>query len=305
MNIQKPVYIRDLFGGKVTVIVFGAPVNWNYAGTSREDMEAKNPGITAILEEVMRKYGIKRALVPKPAFNAKVVTDADLPNELLPNFFRGADADGVLLEKSGDAYFLASADCLAAAIFDSRTNSVVALHCGRDALMDRKRINEGEAVKREHESVIRAGVRQLDNCFQFRHLSRRDVYCNNEFGCLLGGDDEIMARLCDHSGMSAYLAAGIRPETFDHSTTDEKYGAANKRMIDHLSALPNVVTNTQSGTIDLFALVRHQLGQYWIEDIKEDEFDTATSKDAEDNFEFHSNRLRSKVERNLVIIKLN
>jgi copper oxidase (laccase) domain-containing protein len=291
VNLQKPVYVRELFDGKATIIVFGAPFNWNYAGTSREDMEAKNPGITKAIEEVMRKYDIKRAFVPKPAFNAKVVTDADLPYESLPNFFRGADADGVILTHPGDAYFLASADCLGVAIFDDRSNSLAALHCGRDAVIDRKQILGNDAECREHSSVVDAAIDQLD------FMSSIAAYNS--------GSPKMVPYREVHDRIQAYLAAGIRPETFVHPTTDHPFAAANKLMVEYLSALPaSVVTNAQAGTIDLFALVRHQLGEYGIKGITEDEFDTATSKDAEGNFLFHSNR-RDKTLRNLVVIKLN
>jgi copper oxidase (laccase) domain-containing protein len=301
VNIPEPVYVRDLFGGKATIIVFGAPFNWNYAGASREEMEVKNPCITSVIEEVVRKYGIKRAFVPKPAFNAKVVKDEDLPNELLPNFFRGADADGVILEKSGDAYFLASADCLGVAIFDDRTNSLAALHCGRDAVIDRKRILEGDDARRKDFSVINAAIGELDVLAE--HKTSADRHSLANLGFASGPQDEVP--LCEiHDSIQVYLAAGIRPETFDHPTMDHLYASANKTMIDHLVALPDVVTNPQSGTIDLFALVRHQLGAYRVKNIQEDEFDTATSKDTDGNLLFHSNR-RDKVKRNLVIIKLN
>lgn len=284
-RIPNPVYVKDLFDGKVTIIVFGAPFNWNYAGASRAEMEAKNPGITTALEEVMRKYNIHCALVPKPAFNAKVVTDEDLPNELLPNFFRGADADGVILKESGDAYFLASADCLAAVIFDPQTGVVAALHCGRNALVDRMHLNAGD--RRKHETVIDAACDALDE---------------------IAYDEE---SLDEYKKLQVFLAAGIRPETFNHPIHDEKYGAANKRMIDHLvllqskrGQLPPIVTDVEAGKIDLFALARHQLAAQDITEIAEDEFDTATTMNINGGFVFHSNR-RDESLRNLVVIRRN
>ena len=290
VNIPEPVYVRDLFGGKVTIIVFGAPFNWNYAGASREEMEAKNPGITAALEEVMRKYNIRRALVPKPAFNAKVVTDVDLPNELLPTFFRGADADGVILERSGDAYFLASADCVAVALFDPQTGIAAGLHCGRNAVIDRACLDSDGETRREHESVIHAAVQALDR---------------------IAFDLPEESLLTETFDIQAFLAAGIRPETFDHPTKDPKYGTANQRMVDHLlylqlkrGHLPSIVTDEVAGKIDLFALVRHQLDSEDVTMIEEDEFDTATSKDADGKLIFHSNR-RDPTERNLVVIMRN
>lgn len=321
MSIPKPVYVRKLFDGKVTLIVFGAPFNWNYAGTSREDMEAKNPGITAALEEVMREYGIKCALVPKPAFNAKVVTDADLPNELLPNFFRGADADGVILEKPGDAYLLASADCLATAIWDPRMGILAALHCGRDALVDRNRLNKSEGAKRTDESVIGTAMKMLDSAMRAK-LQGDGSEAPNEMGWLTGSDEQNESQINDHNLLRAFLAAGIRPEEFDHPTVDHAYAVPNKAMIDYLelyearsdirrmnrlqsnALLPKIVTDLKEGKIDLFALVCRQFDEHNVEQIEEDEFDTATSKDAAGNFLFHSNR-RDKNLRNLVIVKLN
>jgi len=318
--LPKPVYEQKLFCGKATMIVFGAPFDWNYAGANREEMEAKNPGISLALEEVMHTYDIRRALVPKPAFNAKVATANDLKIELLPGFFRGMDADGVLLTEPGDAYFLASADCLTTALFDVRMNAVAALHCGRDALIDRKFIDH--MPKRDHTSVIDAGVRHLDELFQFAHLSSRDVCENNEFGWLQGGDEENMERLYNHTGMVAYLAAGIRPDTFEHPTVNHPYAEANARMVKWLELFearsnilhtyhgrstnshPRVVTDSASGKIDLFALVRRQLWACRVDRLEEDAFDTATSTGPDGEFLFHSNR-RDKLKRNLVVVRLN
>lgn len=277
-STPKPLYVRNVFGGKASVIVFGASRDWSYRGETAEEIESKNPGIAKELERVMKRFHIKRALSPKPVFNAKVVKENDLSQEILPHFFRGADADGVILTKPGDAYFLASADCLTAAFYDPQANAVAALHCGRDAVIDRKRLNEGEHAKRENESVVDAAIRLVG------HEKHRDQ-------------------------IQAYLAAGIRPETFDHPTVEHPYAQENKRMIDHLVGLSHkkkIVLDSQKGIIDLFALVRHQLEQHKVkaENIAEDEFDTATSKDAHGKFLLHSNR-RNKTKRNLVIVRFN
>ncbi len=280
--LPEPIYTKDLFDGRATIIVFGASRNWSYKGETREEIERNNPGITDVLLRVMRKYKIKRALVPKPVFNAKVVMDRELQKEILPNFFRGADADGVILTKPGDAYFLASADCLCASFYDPQANAVAALHCGRDALVDRKRLNDGEEAKRLNESVVDAAIELVG------HKKHRDQ-------------------------IFAYLAVGIRPDMFEHPTVDHQHALENKRMIDHLISLQEqspdlspIVLDQQTGKIDLFELVRHQLMAHGIkhENIQEDEFDTATSQDKKGNFLLHSNR-RDKTKRNLVIVRFN
>ncbi|MCX6714918.1 MAG: laccase domain-containing protein [Candidatus Uhrbacteria bacterium] len=301
VRAYQPVYERDLFGGKAKIIVFGAlDGDWNYAGVSVDEINAKNPVVVNRLLSIMDRYNIKRALVPKPSFNAKVVTDVDLPNELLPNFFRGADADGVILEQPGDAYFLASADCLATALFDPHTNMVAALHCGRDAVIDRNRLDSRGAEHRENESVIDAAIKMLDR-----------------LSC------EMPDRPCDGQPieMQVFLAAGIRPEKFEHNTWRHPLYAnlgiappesvRNMGLIDHLENLqvkrghlPSIVTENAFGRINLFALVRHQLDAHGVTQIEEDEFDTATSTDSNGNFLFHSNR-RDRTLRNLVVIKRN
>ncbi len=310
MSIPEPVYVRDLFGGKATVIAFGAPFNWNYAGTSREEMEAKNPGITAALEEVMRRFDIQRALVPKPSFDANVVTEHDLPNELLPNFCRGADADGVILTKPDDAYFLASADCLATLIYDDRTGALSANHCGRESIIDKKAILAGLPQSREFPSIIDAAIKRLD---QLAGERLKPIWMPQDFSSY----EEIPPHL-DHTGLQVFLAAGIRPETFEHPTVDHKFAAENKLMIDalvrsdleHASQPGNteVVTNAVRGNIDLFALVRRQLLDRDVQasSIIDDGYDTATTTDEQGNPLFQCNRLdptRSK--RNLIIVRLN
>ena len=304
MNELAPIYVRTFANGKVTVAAYGGPFNWNFAGASREEMEAKNPGISQALLGVMEAAGIKRALVPKPAFNAQVVTKDDLGFEIIPNFYRGADADGVIITEPGDAYFLASADCLATALFDHRSGTLAALHCGRDALIDRKLINEGYKAAREQASVIDTAVQRLQKCLPQ----------------MVGNIEEVLTAAFDMSKLTAYLMAGIRPKTFDHPTIDNPYAEANNRMIDHLikfetmsdtprrgyptRRFPPVVTDSVLGKIDLFSLVRRQLAEQRVTNVHEDEFDTATSKAPNGDFLFHSNR-RDKVKRNLVIIKLN
>lgn len=287
-----PVYTRDLFGGALTIVVYGASRNWNYAGDSVEQMEEKNPGITAAIAEVMAEFGIKRALVPKPAFNALIAMSSDLTLQRLPNFWRGADADGVLLERAGDAYFLASADCLTTVLWSPDKRIAMALHCGRDALVDRGEISGGN--RRNFSSVIdRAAV-----------VAGESLH-----------------------GFQAYLAAGIGPSHFTHPTTETVRGSDgvevknrwrdnNRRLIEHLLqkwqyTLPSVrrelvVTDEALGKIDLAALVVSQLYSHnvTLSDIFRDGHNTAVDFGVDGNFLFHSNR-RDPTQRNLVVVRRN
>ena len=290
--MYKAVYVRTLFDGAVEIAVYGTCRNWNFAGDSAAQIESMNPGIIEAIAWVMQQHGIKRALVPKPAFNAVITTAEDLMDQRLPNFWRGVDADGVVLERSGDAYLLASADCLATCLYNPEAHYAMALHCGRDALIDRKSLSGG---------VVRSFPSVIDNA------------------AFIAGD-----RI---EQLQAFLAAGIGPDSFTHPTTatvpgsngievENKYLAANQRLIEHLlekwqNVLPSdrrklVVTNEAQGKIDLIALVTAQLFSMGVPlpQIQWDGHDTATNRDGKRRFLFHSNR-RDHDQRNLVVVKLN
>lgn len=292
---DQPVYKQKLFDGAATIAVYGTSRNWNFAGASRAEMEAKNPGIADAISAVMGEMGVIRAFVPKPTFNARVVLRYHLEVEVLPFFYRGQDADGVLLTHSDDAYFLASADCLAAIVYDPCTNELVGLHCGRDALIDRNKINGGDP--REFASVIDAGINKI----------------------LVSRASKLGSAFYDTSSLRVFLAAGIGPEVFIHPTTKMVMGAdgtlvgnayadANARMIDFLLETfgETVVPNRSLGTIDLRALATAQLVRLGVHEsnIQWDGHDTATDTDTDGNFLFHSNR-RDRVKRNLVVVRLN
>lgn len=308
MHLPNPVYQRPLFNGRASLIVYGAPTNWRFAGKTSAEMDVNNPGVTALINGLMERHAVKRAFAPAPAFNAEVVTDKDLHEEILPGFFRGANADGVILTKPGDAYFLASADCLTTAVYDRFSGFVAGLHCGRDALIDRKRLRDGEnarkCVQRKYSTVIDAGVFLL----MMMHLYSSSGKPRYDSLLLPKKEGTNLDRF------DAFLAAGIRPDSFAHPLSDEFRGRDNRHMIEWLEeyqrkdlSLPKIVTDHDQGKIDLFALVRHDLTYFQgcrPGNILEDTFDTATSKDADGEFLFHSNR-RDRTKRNLVILRLN
>lgn len=294
-EVLKPVY-RERLWNAVEVTVFGAVRNWNFAGETIEEIETRNPGVIAAVQEVMRELDIKRALVPKPAFNARVVSARDLIKEIFPNFFRGADADGAIITQPGDAYFLASADCLTAVLYHEPAHQLVGLHCGRNALVDRDRLAGKPA--RESESVIDAGIR------------------------LLSQDGRV-----DPRAFRAFLAAGIGPESFTHPTTEtitlpdgrvvpNGYREANLQLLRHFQPLEwlntpharqrKVIVDVDQGQLDLVGIVQAQLRAHrvWIDRIEWDGHDTATDLvPGTEDFLFHSYR-RDQSQRNLVVVKL-
>ena len=208
--MYEPVYRKQLFDGAMEVTVYGTSRNWSLAGDSAHEMEEKNPGIRDAIADVIDTHGIKRALSPRPTFNAQIVTSDDLTDQRLPRLFRGADADGVLLDRPGDAYLLASADCPTVALY-SRHYGAVGLHCGRDCLVDRRAIDGIEP--RQYESVFKHSFLGFEE-------GRAETF-------------------------RAFIAAGIGPDSFQHLTTEtmldegqvvpNPYCATNRKLIDYLS----------------------------------------------------------------------
>ncbi len=295
--MRKPVYKRSLWRG-VEVVVFGADRNWSIAGGSREEIDANNPGVVDDILEVMRDLKIKRVFAPKPAFNAKVALTWDLSIEVFPGFFRGEDADGVIIVRPGDAYMLSSADCLTGILYNAWTLQLAPLHCGRDALVDKEALLGNKP--RLHPSVI-------DHACERLKLERWGY--------------------SGYSHLFAFLAAGIGPQSFTHPTTATMQGPdgllmlnvrreENLRLIAHLQALQQrvgcragqhpIVANADQGAIDLVGLVQAQLMEkgILIENIQWDGRDTATDLDSDGNFLFHSHR-RHDAKRNLVVVLLN
>jgi hypothetical protein len=288
--IYREVYSRVLWGG-VRVTVFGASNDWNYSGTL-DEMKARNPWVVSAVRQVIVDHDIKRALVPKPSFNASVVQTKDLNDEILLGFFRGANADGVLIDQSGYAYFLASVDCLTTVIYDSQNHRVLCMHCGLNALVDRDAI-EGKPA-RKFPSVIDTGMGLMK--------------------------DTPAASMC------VFLVAGIKPKSFSHPTSPFVSGSdgnmlvnqhceRNTHLIDHLRrfernyahlGVGQIVFGEANGHIDLNALVCGQLSLHGVPNthVESDGHDTATDKYHNGDFMFHSNRRDHNNKRNLVVVEL-
>jgi copper oxidase (laccase) domain-containing protein len=274
------VYTKDLFGGAVTIWVFGAHRHWGYKGGSSEEIEANNPGITWDLMNLFASLGINHVVSPIPAFNAEVVAEDDLQENLIPGMFRGLRADGVLIHRPGTTFAIASADCPTTVLYDPVKKVLAALHCGRDALLDRTLINTG--IKgRNFGSVITAVTHKM---------------------------------MIDHQtfppSLQAFVAAGIGADSFEHPTVDHPYAEQNAMLIDHLEnryrSFEPIVTDRVNGRISLNRLIERQLCGRFISPskIEFDGVDTATDVDKDGVHLFHSNR-RDKTKRNLVLVRLN
>lgn len=289
--IYPPVYRRVLWGA-VEVTVYGTCRDWNFSGENHSEMEFRNPWISSAIAQVIAEHDIKRALAPKPAFNGQVVRAGDLKTAILAGFFRGADADGVLLEQSGEAFLVASADCPTVIVYEVGRHRALCMHCGLDALVDRGAI-EGKR-SRHFQSVIDAGTSMMPTVSSGR----------------------------EH----AFIAAGIDWIMFDHQTSDLITGPdgdkientraqENKRLIEYLaknhdskvrSGQKRVVKDKEYGSVDLVNLIRAQLVRHQVplDNIEHDGHDTYGDKYHDGTSMFHSNRRDHDQKRNLVVVKL-
>lgn len=282
-------FSRSICDRAVRVSAYGTSRNWSFAGEDAHEIESKNPGITEDLRRVLESHNVVRALSPKPVFSASVAVPDQLTSERLPNVFRGADADGVVLEKPGDAYLLTSADCLCTILRDPQRGTTIATHCGRDALIDRGFL-EGKPPRERH-SIIDAAM------------------------------DVMVARGWEQGNrLDAFLTVGIGPVQFTHFTTPTVWNAqgkeemnphvkVNRSLISFLMATYNrighgVVMNVDSGAINLVRLVKAQLARWGVstETIRWDGIDTAMDTRDDGTYKFHSNR-RGDTSRNLVLVQ--
>ena len=287
----KPVYHRQICEGHLEIAVYGACRNWRFAGGTAQEMDEANPGIVNALQKVITRHRIERALVPRPVFGTDIVNRVQLTQMLFPRFYRGAQADGVRLNFTNDAYLLSSADCPCVVICDPRKAIALAMHAGRDALIDRDLI-AGKPARAQFSVIDRA----------------MDLMRNR--GWVKG------------SPLYVFIAAGIGPIGFTHPTTPTFWGednqeyvndrhASNRELITYLKQTYdrfhfNIVTDDDRGSIDLVELIIAQLSEYGVtrEQIEWDGVDTAFDQDENNQFLFHSWR-RDPETRNLVMVKLH
>jgi copper oxidase (laccase) domain-containing protein len=251
--------------------------NWSLKGDTPEEAEANNPGILAKIAQLAEECGC-RIFAPVPTtFTAEICRKEDLADEWLRGvLYRGKYADGVALDKMGDAFGLASADCLTAVMRDPKSGLVVAAHAGRDSLVDRRVIRGGRA--RRHDSVIHSMVTPF------------------------------IAHPCaTKTDLRAFLACGIGARNFGHEWNHPVHGRDNRRLVNNLVSRygPEVVMPPRYlGRISLVGLARIQCemsGIGWGR-IGCDATDTYADRDSYGIPLWHSHRRDGDGKRNLVLV---
>lgn len=268
----------DVFGGAVTILLAGKPTNWRITTKDESD-----PALLDTIGTIAKNAGAQAVLAPRPAeFNALICKDQDLSASFsLGNsgisIHRGYNADGCEIPEQ-KAFFLASADCTTIVGYSDKTHKVIAAHAGRDSLIDRNRINNGDS--RQHESVVDAVIEAFENS--------------------------------NPSDLHFFLTCGIGPNNFGHDLSSSKKGLQNIWMIDDI--LERYESETilapkpyDHGKINLYELIKAQLMSFGVPSyqIGFDGIDTYTAKNTDGEIIFWSNRRGDKLSRNMVMVVNN
>jgi hypothetical protein len=160
----RPTAHHKLWGGAVEILCFGRKTgDWSL----RDETELM-PGyprreVVEAIGKLADKYRCRIYAPKTSAFNAQVVLARQLADPLIEGvFFRGVEADGVLLEEPGQAFALSSADCPTFVLWDSGTGAVVAAHAGRDSLVDRLEVSGAlDSCTPPRDSVVMQAIQKL------------------------------------------------------------------------------------------------------------------------------------------------
>lgn len=191
-----------LWDGSVEVLCFGAATgNWAMKGTMLEENERFNPGIVGRLRGLLDRHRIGRLYLPSPGrFNGRMARAEELSVSWMDGLmFRGAYAEGVALEKIGEAVGVASSDCPTIIARNASSLLAAAAHAGRESLYDQAHLYSGSPV-RKHASVVDAILETLAPGGR--------------------GKDDVWA----------HVTCGIGPMAFEHRLDDPVHGDHNRRL---------------------------------------------------------------------------
>ncbi len=207
------------------VFLFGRPHDW--AG------EEKTLG----LEGFLTRKGITELYAPCPTTsNARIALKDEFTHRPRSIFTVGGEvkADGVVLDRTGQACIIKSADCPTIIAFTAsyaRRKCVVA-HAGRDSLVD-PHYTRGLGRSRSHKSVV----------------------------------DSIMAEFStkDREELYVYSVLGIGAKHFSHPVDDDTYGRQNRELMEYIDGNYGVhcfFGPKNDGCINLHEVIKAQFDLY-------------------------------------------
>ena len=288
-----PTVSHGLFSGQVSVHLFGRDGGKSDYDCSALFGEAAIGGpdlselpIYRTIESACRAHVIvfpkgcpvDRLFLPATAdFNAAIshpenycrdIQDEPIKKSFVPNIPRlliktGVKADGVVLERGGDACWFSVADC-PTVIFHAPSGPIVVAHAGLRSLY-RFPIG-GEVSNPSHpvSSVVDSAVSEFRKGF------------------------------IHPCSLRVHLCLGIGPENYLHEFGHPSFGAANEQMVGWMRSLcrEGVLDPHKSGRIWLARVIEAQLGQCGVApfNVGHDTIDTYSDTDSTGEYTWWSHR---------------
>ncbi|MEA3249052.1 MAG: laccase domain-containing protein [Patescibacteria group bacterium] len=280
----QPTQQLILWGGAVEILCFGRDTgDWSLRDEIPELPGYPRPEVVEAIGKLAAAYNCRIYAPNTSAFNAQIVEARHLADSLVEDaFFRGVEADGVVLRKPGQAFAVSSADCPTFVLRDPITSTVVAAHAGRDSLIDPLEIR---------------GPRE--DWIRLRPSSVQQAINEMPIPDLHGG----LARL------KAFIACGIGPTHFRHPYGGDDSDDYNTALIkwawrwnygnDYLWG-----NDPYEGCLNLVDIIRMQCRDKGVptENIGSDGVDTYHDRYPNGRYTWHSHRREGDGTRNLVLV---
>jgi copper oxidase (laccase) domain-containing protein len=245
--------------------------------------DLKDPDTFARLGRLLNNYKIKTLYAPDPSeHNTVIAPKSQFRRNKKHSFplYNGVIADGIVLEKAGDAAVILSADCPTIVVWnprdDPKNRKVIVAHGGRDSLLD-PHIFRGFSKSRNHGSVVDSIIKEFNPS--------------------------------DRQHLSVFTTLGIEAEYFTHHADDPEFGKQNRHMIEHVMKYfgPKCIVGPRNkGGLDLHQLIRVQFHQNGVphENINRDRHDTCDERRVSGGYRWSSHR-RGEKSRNAVMVLHN
>jgi copper oxidase (laccase) domain-containing protein len=251
------------------IFLFGRPHDW--AG------EEKTLG----LQQFLMRKGVKKLYAPYPTKSNAIIAPKDAFTKCTKGAFilnGKVDADGVVLDATGQACIIKSADCptIVAFTLSAKGRKCVVAHASRDSLIDPHFVG-GLGRSRNVKSVVDSVMAE------FSHEERQEMY--------------------------VYTVLGIGAKHYAHPVDHGTFGRQNRELIETVSSELGThcfVGSKHDGRIDLHEVIKAQFARYQdkanirIESDRSETFEESLAG-AGTGFRWWSNR-RGDAARNAVVV---
>ena len=281
--ILQPTTQHILWGGAVEILCFGRDTgDWSLRDEVPEMPGYPRPEVVEAIGRLANAYDCRIYAPKTSAFNAQIVEARELADALVEDrFFRGVEADGVILREPRQAFAVSSADCPTFVLWDSITSTVVATHAGRDSLIPPRLVT---GAYRRWDRGPRSAIQNAISAMPMSGLHGG----NSRFG--------------------SFVTCGIGPTHFEHPMRNP-HGAnkGNNALVKWIRITYGddcLRGDPAHGMVNLNHIIRRQCIQkgMYPERIGYDGVDTFADRYPDGGHMWHSHRRNGDGTRNLVLV---